>query len=51
MVAARLANLGRGRPSENPADCGIKLPDAAKMVNADAAGTERARTVLAHSAT
>jgi N6-adenosine-specific RNA methylase IME4 len=49
MVAARLANFGRGRPSDNPAICGIKLPDAAKMVNADAAGTERARTVLAHA--
>jgi N6-adenosine-specific RNA methylase IME4 len=49
MVAARLANLGRGRPSENPADCGIKLPDAARMVNVDAAGIERARTVLTHA--
>jgi N6-adenosine-specific RNA methylase IME4 len=49
MVAARLANLGRGRPSENPADCGIKLSDAARMVNTDAAGTERARSVLTHA--
>ena len=46
MAAARLANLGRGRPKENPADCGIKVADAARMVNVDEAGTERARTVL-----
>ncbi len=50
MVAARLANLGRGRPSEKPADCGIKVADAAKLVNVDAAGTERAKTVLANAA-
>lgn len=49
MVAARLANLGRGRPSENPAECGIKVKDAAAMVNVDRAGTERARTVLARA--
>ncbi len=47
MVAAKLANMGRGRPSENPAECGIKVADAAGMVNVDRAGTERARTVLA----
>jgi len=46
MVAARLANLRRGRPSENPAECGIKVAEAAKLVNVDEAGTERARTVL-----
>jgi hypothetical protein len=47
MVAAKLANMGRGRPSDNPAECGIKVTDAARMANVDEAGTERARTVLA----
>jgi N6-adenosine-specific RNA methylase IME4 len=47
MVAAKLVNMGRGRPTENPAECGIKVADAARMVNVDEAGTERARTVLA----
>lgn len=50
MVAAKLANMGRGRPAENPAECGIKVSDAARLVNVDEAGTERARTVLAHAA-
>lgn len=46
MVAARLVNMGRGRPSgDNPAECGIK--EGAKAINTDVAGTERARTVLA----
>lgn len=49
LVAARLVNMGRGRPSENPAECGIKVADAARMVNVDEAGTERARTVLAQA--
>ena len=49
MVAARLATISRGRPSDNPAECGIKLGDAARMVNVDKAGTERARTVIAHA--
>ncbi len=44
MVAAKLANMGRGRPSENPAECGIKVADAARMANVDEPGTERART-------
>jgi len=49
MVAAKLANMSRGRPAENPAECGIKVADAARMVNVDEAGTERARTVLARA--
>jgi N6-adenosine-specific RNA methylase IME4 len=50
MVAARLVNMGPGRPSETPAECGIKVAEAAKMVNTDEAGNERARTVLANAA-
>jgi N6-adenosine-specific RNA methylase IME4 len=50
MVAARLANMPRGRPStENSADCSIKLGEAARMVNVDEAGTKRARTVIARA--
>ncbi len=46
MVAARLVTMGRGRPSlDKPAECGIKVSDAAALANTDAAGTERARTV------
>jgi N6-adenosine-specific RNA methylase IME4 len=46
MVAAKIANMGQGRPSENPALCGVKIVDAAGMVNVDIAGVERARTVI-----
>lgn len=49
MIAARLVNARRGRPGENPAECGIKVEDAARLINADEAGTERARTVIAHA--
>jgi N6-adenosine-specific RNA methylase IME4 len=47
FVAAKIANLGRGRPNENAADCGISRAEAARLVNVDEAGTERARTVIA----
>src|ERR1700680_503227 len=46
LVAAKIANLGRGRPDENAASCGISRADAARIVNVDEPGTERARTVL-----
>ncbi len=52
MVAARLANMRPGRPSgetETPAECGVKIEEAARLVNVDAAGTERARTVIARA--
>lgn len=52
MVAARLANMRPGRPAgaaETPAECGVKIEEAARLVNVDAAGTERARTVLARA--
>ena len=49
MVAAKIANMPRGRPAENPAECGIKVADAARLVNVDAAGAERARTVIARA--
>ena len=50
MVAAKIANMPRGRPAENPAFCGIKIADAARLVNVDKAGAERARTVITHAA-
>jgi len=46
MVAARIANLGRGRPDENAAACGVSRMQAARLVNVDDAGVERARTVI-----
>jgi N6-adenosine-specific RNA methylase IME4 len=46
MVAARIANLRRGRPMENGAECAIKIEEAAKLVNVDKAGTRRARTIV-----
>jgi N6-adenosine-specific RNA methylase IME4 len=49
IVAAKIANLGRGRrPDENAAECGISRVEAARLVNVDQPGTERARTVLAN---
>ena len=47
MVAARLANLDRGRPAENAAECGISRGAAAKMLAVDESGVERAKTVIA----
>lgn len=48
MAAARLASLGRGRPSEeNAAECGITRAEAAQTLSVDLAGVERAKTVLA----
>jgi N6-adenosine-specific RNA methylase IME4 len=49
MVAAKIVNMPRGRPAENPAFCGIKVAAAARLVNVDKAGTERARTVIARA--
>jgi N6-adenosine-specific RNA methylase IME4/ParB-like chromosome segregation protein Spo0J len=48
LVAAKIANLGRGRPDEDATASGISRAKAARLVNVDDAGTERARTVLAH---
>jgi ParB-like chromosome segregation protein Spo0J len=45
MVAARIANLRRGRPTENSAECSIKIDEAARLVNVDKAGVKRARIV------
>ena len=50
MVAARLANMGRGQPSVNAANGGIKREEAAKLLAVDAAGVERAKVVLARGA-
>jgi N6-adenosine-specific RNA methylase IME4/ribosomal protein S20 len=48
MAAARAANLARG---QHPAECGITIPKAATLLNVDAAGVERARTVITTAAT
>lgn len=48
MIAGRLVSAQPGRPAsgETPAECGLKISEAAALINSDAAGTERARTVL-----
>lgn len=46
MVAAKLANLDRGRPSDNPPIGGISTAKAAGMLNVGARSIERAREVL-----
>ena len=47
LAAARLAQLGRGRPSsENAATGGISLADAAEKVGVSRSRAERARSVL-----
>lgn len=50
MVAARIANMGRGRPEENPSIEGIKQPDAAKLLNVGKASVERAKAVQREAA-
>lgn len=49
LVAARLVNLGRGRP-ENAANSGISRVAAAELLSVDEPGVERARAVMAHGA-
>jgi len=46
MVAARIANLGKGRPEGKAANGGINRKQAAEMLTVDHAGVERARTVV-----
>jgi len=45
MVAARVANLDRGRPSVNPPIGGISNADAAALLNVGERSVERARAV------
>lgn len=45
MVAARVSNLGRGRPIENPSIEGITQATAAELLNVGRASVERARKV------
>jgi len=46
VVAAKLATLDRGRPSENPPIGGISAATAAEMLNVGTRSVERAREVL-----
>ena len=46
MVGARIANLGRGRPSDNPPIGGITAAAAAELLNVGTRSVERAREVI-----
>ncbi len=48
MVAARLANMPKGRPSENASIEAFSQPVAADLLNVSRAGVQRARGVLDH---
>lgn len=48
MVAAKLATLQRGRPSDNPPIGGISQPAAAEMLNVGERTVQRARQVQTH---
>ena len=51
MVAARIANLGKGRPDEkNPPHGGISQKQAAEMMSVDARGVEKAKAVVSKGA-
>ncbi len=52
MVAARLANLKQGRPSEDKTSqsANISRDEAAKLLTSDVAGIDRARAVISHAA-
>lgn len=50
MVAGKLANLGRGRPSEIPPIGGITASDAAAKLNVGTRSVERAREVIDNGA-
>lgn len=45
MVAAKIANLERGRPNENPPIGGISQPEAASMLNVSERAVQRATVV------
>lgn len=48
MVAARLASLGRGRPSASRPLAGLTQPHAAQLLNVGERSLQRARVVLEH---
>jgi len=48
MVAARLASLGRGRPSASRPQAGLTQPHAARLLNVGERSLQRARVVLEH---
>lgn len=48
VVAARIANMPRGRPSNNPPSGGFSQPTAAKILSVPHRAVERAAVVLNH---
>jgi hypothetical protein len=49
MVAAKIANLGEGRPSKNtPQNCGVSTKQAAETLHVGTRTVECAKTVLKH---
>lgn len=49
MVAAKIANLGEGRPTKKtPQICGVSAKEAAKTLNVSTRSVETAKQVLAH---
>jgi excisionase family DNA binding protein len=50
MIAAKLANLDRGRPEENPPIGGIRAKQASEMLNIGKRSIERARVVQSKAA-
>ncbi|WP_315774885.1 MULTISPECIES: MT-A70 family methyltransferase [unclassified Bradyrhizobium] len=50
MVGARLVTLRQGRPEQTSQSANISREQAAKITQADVAGIDRARSVIAHAA-
>lgn len=48
MVAAKLANMGQGRPSENAQICAVSQPDAAKLLNVSTRAVAAAPNPIEH---
>lgn len=46
MVAAKLANLPKGRPEINPHKCGLKQEDAARILNVSERSIQNAQKVI-----
>ncbi|WP_210248039.1 MT-A70 family methyltransferase [Bradyrhizobium cosmicum] len=50
MIAAELVTMGKGRPGKMPQSAGFSRERAAAALSTDAAGVERARTVIKRAA-
>jgi len=51
MVAAKLANMGKGRPLENGQICLFSQPEAATMLNVSTRTVKSAKAVMEHGLT